>query len=1668
MPITNEQYAELEKQFEPISNDKFAELEQIYEPTGTPTTAQMTVPITEQELQIPRESPYNPLYTGGSSPLPERRPMFPQEQEEAMRQASAYKLPMEQLPTGLGHIAKETFAGSLKDVLSPLKYYKKEDFANPATAPFKAIMRRIKEKGEILTPVDVAALKVLEQTWGRVIGAGSAGTAELGQQLGSGYSLMDRTGRYAGDFNIGKIGREALAGFKLERSGVAKKTLDELYPTTGEESFGTGVAKEFGKLFLSELGNPAFLLSAGGRVVKKAKTALRTRQLNKLVDATYDRLYMFKPQVQANLNMTEFTDADFKGLIRAEWLKAGAGDSGMGQLMKATGKIKKMQSAVIRKAPRIEKLLLTGPKATKPFREGGLARPTITAPKVTPKVPVVKAKAKITDPAKVQEIKNSILEGEMILRAGTSHGKKLSPQELGAVKRTVASAKAKIGTKKLPSHLQKIVDKQKGFEVEDVTPKGFGPEAVTKPKVTPKKPVPETQKPKLVAGETQLIEQAKKAKNVEEFVDAIMRQADDFGTKPKRYNPIGNVINYAKLTIDKLPKNVKQGLERKFPSFYELINKEKIKIYRITPGEIEAGDFIFAKKEFALDYIKYNPNKNLSEKDIKSKIINNSEYALAKDHMVRVNDRRRKTPINITSIDQLIVGEGVYVPETAPKTKQQLIEIYNKAQQKPVAPTSKQVKPKPITGETQLVQEAKKYKDVKEFVNKNIGDKKFNHGGKSVFHETTPEGASDFGSNLMDKSGLNVSTTPELALGQKGKGAIVEFDKLHLQADRGSFTSIKKPGIIKGITKGEELRLIGGSHSPTTVKSITLKPGIKLDKRTQREFQRFYNFKTLEDGSIKLIPKWLDNKKQQLTSIWNKAQVGKKAKVELPKTLEQALKHQIGDTFKVVEPFGKLWKSKGNVLFIQPNRAKVGYASWLEKKNFIENVQEAGNNIYQVKVKQVGKKGQAGFVSPEIITKPIKAIDRNLLTNEIDLLSPEAKKTWRKFQYGSRALLRHDVDAVNDSLAGLKDTPNSKEVFKRAIYGDKEAYNKLPEGLKKVHDTHRDHITKQSKILAQHIERLTGSTETDEGQLELFKEYASQVAGLQPGKMIKPKELARIIRNNTDYLYRSYDPDYIPTEDEITLAQNYFTGRGMKDIEAKRLVTDIVSGNPFSLRLGGKTVRISKGSYVARERIPEPIRTIMGERTDPTEVIPMTIARIRQFNSKYTLFKQLNKTADVSTKQKQLLGEREGAWKRIPNDKLAWGDLAGKYVSPDLGELLNEYNQFNSKTLRLVSDITAWNKMGKTVLNPANWVQQFMGNIESSVYGKNFILNPKNFKHYTKAVNILYGKDNSDFARKLVAGGGMDTTFFHSADYNYMMDYMKNPMDVSKLRKVLEKYSGKVTNLWSSIDQLFKVSSIVKNVETYKMPLDDAIEEMSKWFLMFSEPTRAMRKLQGTVTGKIVREAIMNPFVSFKMARNVTLKNIIKDKHRRKIWIALRASRYIPLALATIYGTKKTEEQLKKLIKKHPVKTLTGDITPIVVKGNVIPIEDRWDIYKLSDIFSPWGFVGQNIIADAINKFSDAMEWGRGSKIQAGIQLVKNLSPQIFAMQIELARLQLKKSKQTTKYMKGKVGATQKERIISGMTGVRPHLTLATEMQKQSSNKEKRPSRPSRPRRPRR
>jgi hypothetical protein len=78
-------------------------------------------------------------------------------------------------------------------------------------------------------------------------------------------------------------------------------------------------------------------------------------------------------------------------------------------------------------------------------------KPIAEVPKVEP-VKETKVE-RIKDEAEIQRIKNSIDEGELILKTGKIHGRKLSPEELKTVQKSVDNAKAKIGLIETPKEV---------------------------------------------------------------------------------------------------------------------------------------------------------------------------------------------------------------------------------------------------------------------------------------------------------------------------------------------------------------------------------------------------------------------------------------------------------------------------------------------------------------------------------------------------------------------------------------------------------------------------------------------------------------------------------------------------------------------------------------------------------------------------------------------------------------------------------------------------------------------------------------------------------------------------------------------------------------------------------------------------------------------------------------------------------------------------------------------------------------------------------------------------------------------------------------------------------------------------------------------------------------
>jgi len=134
--------------------------------------------------------------------------------------------------------------------------------------------------------------------------------------------------------------------------------------------------------------------------------------------------------------------------------------------------------------------------------------------------------------------------------------------------------------------------------------------------------------------------------------------------------------------------------------------------------------------------------------------------------------------------------------------------------------------------------------------------------GDSFFHETSPERVRD----LMggEGAGLNVSNDPLYALGQGGKGVIVEFDKKATMGDRGIARIIKKPSTRFVGEKEFELGL-GTNLNP---KSITIKSGVKVDMFLKRLLHNGqWDLVKLEDGSLKATRKALSQPTGGRTNI---------------------------------------------------------------------------------------------------------------------------------------------------------------------------------------------------------------------------------------------------------------------------------------------------------------------------------------------------------------------------------------------------------------------------------------------------------------------------------------------------------------------------------------------------------------------------------------------------------------------------------------------------------------------------------------------------------------------------------------------------------------------------------------------------------------------------------
>ena len=139
--------------------------------------------------------------------------------------------------------------------------------------------------------------------------------------------------------------------------------------------------------------------------------------------------------------------------------------------------------------------------------------------------------------------------------------------------------------------------------------------------------------------------------------------------------------------------------------------------------------------------------------------------------------------------------------------------------------------------------------------------------GPSLYHETDLQSARNLVAGSQIIAGLNVSTDMNLAIGQTGKGVIIEFDEDVIASKfkgTGAGYPIKDP-IIKPAT--DFLEKFGGgakefrirenvrTEGIESVKRIYIKDGTAMDKVSEKMYKNFFDFEEGKNGMLIGTPK---------------------------------------------------------------------------------------------------------------------------------------------------------------------------------------------------------------------------------------------------------------------------------------------------------------------------------------------------------------------------------------------------------------------------------------------------------------------------------------------------------------------------------------------------------------------------------------------------------------------------------------------------------------------------------------------------------------------------------------------------------------------------------------------------------------------------------------------
>ena len=523
-------------------------------------------------------------------------------------------------------------------------------------------------------------------------------------------------------------------------------------------------------------------------------------------------------------------------------------------------------------------------------------------------------------------------------------------------------------------------------------------------------------------------------------------------------------------------------------------------------------------------------------------------------------------------------------------------------------------------------------------------------------------------------------------------------------------------------------------------------------------------------------------------------------------------------------------------------------------------------------------------------------INRFLTTR--GFFTPKAYNAFEDSQYAQRQVIakaEHTANRLQEALNNISKTKEGPEIFK-SVNDALTADLKFTRGLEpkdKISD-----IANEFNLPKDIAEEVLNAR-------ELIDDMSRQLVG---SSAVKDSLKETIVENSGQYMRRSYrlfeDSGYSPDEKVRLDAEDYLTNLNLKRDpnlsetfarqQAKDQVDEILSsGSASEFSDYFSAVRkVNKNILKKKEDVPDPIRALMGEVTEPSENVVLTVSKMVNLLETNKFYQNLDKLGESGG---YIFKEGQPRDNKIFSAKITGTNSAldGKYTTPEiLSEIQNNTSRFfkgdklgwykNFLTLKGTSQ-----KL-KTVFSHVTHIRNFTGGAQ---FGAANGVNPfggqarQTFK--TLRNSVLQGGDKElDALYEKYLRLGIINTNVRVNEFRDLLNvgYESGVDNLgSNLSKKLQSYGISknkqqlVDNIYVATDDFYKINYYNQELATLRQHMPEAplevLEERAADIVRNTMPNYD-RVPKGI---KALKELPVGSFFSFPAEIIRTSKNIVKQ-----------------------------------------------------------------------------------------------------------------------------------------------------------------------------------------------